>query len=145
MWTIKPKVRKVVTQSLKWERDAAAMFPPSFSSKSFPPNLLLCGQGFLPAIFFFSLSHSKWCWGVAEGLIHIFTFSLTSRHFHAHMSCEPTAGDLYLVSSFLGRTKTIAGAHGDFPDCNVIIAVVDIPVWIIWMDEKSYMFHSPVK
>ena len=44
-----------------------------------------------------------------------------------------TAGNLFLVCSFLGRTKITAGVYGNFPDCSLIISVVDIQVCITWM------------
>ena len=40
------------------------------------------------------------------------------------------AGNLFLVCSFLGRTKIIAGVYGNFPDHTLIISVVDIQVRI---------------
>lgn len=76
---------------------------------------------------------------VVDGLIRIFTFSLTSQGCIQKSSvCAPTAGDLFLVCSFLGRTKTAAGARGNFPDHSMFIPVVDIQVCVAWMRSLTH-------
>ena len=118
-----------------------AIFPPSFLPRSFP-NLLVYGQGFPPESFSFLFVPCT-CKGMLSGCweihphFHLFLYTKTFQCSHEVVSriilCAPTAGDLFLVCSFSGRTKTAAGAQGDFPDCSVITPVVGSCVCLTWM------------
>jgi hypothetical protein len=128
-WKTKCKVREVQCRTRDGGSDTVVTFPPWFSPGSFrPPGFL---SKLAPQVIFSSFPHSpsKWILDFRRRHSHSLPLPLL---WDSLLPCgciqdsSVTARDLFLVYLFLGRTETTTGAHGDFPDCNMIILVVGI-------------------